>query len=611
MIIDKIVAYDTETNGLDPLIHKPFLHIIQDDTTTKLYTEYEERYWQEFKGLEEKIKELEGKEDQSSRLRLQYRKNRLQKLVDFKPSFDLTELRDYLCDPKISKVAHNAVFDISMAAQAGIAVEGFWMDTVVALHLINEREPKDLAYGSRKYCSQYKEADPVLEWFTDRGITKVNRNYEMVPWDIMLPYGGQDGVVTLELLFRLKPILENNGLWDLFIQECNLIPILVKARRRGFKADIPYFEDLSPKFAIEVSKAKERVFDVAGFEFNLNSSMQLGDFLRSQGVVLPETKKSIATRKQKPETAPRYSTKKEVLEKIFHPAVEHVMVYRKKEKIKSTFIDAIIRKHIDGIVHASLNQSGTVSGRFSSARPNMQNLPKKDPIIRNGFIARDGYVNLYPDYKSAEYVCYADYVRDLWLSDQLMQGADFHQITADTIPSLAGDRKRAKDINFGIIYGMGVDALAGKLKVTVPEAAEILRDYFARFPKAEIFIEEVKNAVKQRGYLVNRFGRRYHLFRGEAYMGVNRLCQGTIADLVKYAMIKVARKIEVFDARIIMMVHDEIITEVHKSQYQEVMPLVKAEMEATPPGMFSLPFRVDMSYSETSWAKAEEVTNDR
>ncbi len=200
MITDKIVAYDTETNGLDPMRNSPFLHIIYDGEKTKLFMESEIRYEKEFKALEDKIKLLEGKEDSSSKLRLSYRKNRLQKLIDFKPQFNFDELRDYICNPKITKVAHNATFDIMMAWKAGIIVEGPWLDTVIGLHLVNEREPKDLAWGSRKYCSTYKEADPVLEWFNNYGITKVNRNYEDVTVDIKFPYRGQDGVVNLELL---------------------------------------------------------------------------------------------------------------------------------------------------------------------------------------------------------------------------------------------------------------------------------------------------------------------------------------------------------------------------------------------------------------------------
>jgi DNA polymerase-1 len=380
--------------------------------------------------------------------------------------------------------------------------------------------------------------------------------------------------------------------------ELPLVDILKKANRNGILIDPPYFEKLSKKYHQELEVIEKHIWDLAGEEFNINSPKQMGEVLFD--------KMRLSTKGLKKTAGGARSTRESELVKLRdeHEIIDEILSYRELQKMLSTYIDTI--PHMvgdDGRVHAKLHQAGTTTGRFSSSDPNMQNIPNTGDLgkaIRKGFVAEKGYSFVALDYSQIEMRVLAVLSGDEKLQDIFKKGEDVHAAVAAHVFDVAEDdvtkdmRRQAKVINFGIIYGMGVNALKENLGTDRKEAQEFYNNYFEKFPTIADYFETVKALARKVGYSETFFGRRRYFsgmkssipyIRAQAErMAMNAPIQGTAADIIKIAMQKaekkvVAEKLE-DDARILLQIHDELVYEVKDEKIAEVSAILKDAMES-------------------------------
>jgi len=560
---------------------------------------------------------------------------------------DAEKFRKYLEDPNIIKIMHNGKFDILMMKSVGIEVKGLIYDTMIAAHLLDENNSCSLKYCASRYVGERKQSDEINNWFIANKIKKADRNYADVPMEIMEDYARADAELTYKLFFILKPLLEEQDLWELFEQECNLIYPLVDMYCRGLQIDVPYFAASRQGFVDEALVLEKQIIETAKQDFNILSNTQLGNLLVRAGVDLPLTKTG------KP------SVSKDSLAKVSHPLVQDILKYRTLMKFISTFIDSLVNKSVNGIIHSELWAQGTVTGRFSSSDPNLQNIPKPDEdvknseVIRKGFTCREGYVNFYFDFSQQEYRVFLDYIKEEDIIHEInVNKIDFHTLVYNEMKDSIKDRKATKTFNFMLIYGGGALKLAGMLGlkasdqdlidwqnneprmmelykngdwllsflikkgsveqsmhtvencIRVGKALEIKDKYFSRFTKVKPFMKLVADTIKFRGYVRNKFGRRRRLRSSESYKAPNALIQGGCADYIKNRMIEVYKLLSSLRSSMLFQIHDELIVEVHLDELH-VVEKIKEIMEDCH-RWFKVNLDVDVEYSTTNWADKKE-----
>ena len=500
--------------------------------------------------------------------------------------------RKSLEDPSITKIMHNAKFDILMMKSMGIKVKGTVYDTMIAAHLLDENNSCSLKYCAEHYLGERKQSDEINEWFIGEKIKKADRNYADIPDHIIIPYAIADAKLTYKLFFVLKPLLKEQGLWELFEQECKLIECLVDMFMEGVKIDVPYFEKIREEHVTRADSLEKKIYETAECEFNILSSKQLANILMRSGVNVPKTEKG------------NPSVSKASLEIIDHPLVSDILEYRHTIKFISTFIDAMLTKNINGNIHCELWAQGTTTGRFSSSNPNMQNIPKADKTIRRGFVCREDFTNFYFDYNSQEYRVFLDYVKEEKLIDKVNnENANFHDIVLEELFEYVKDapdpRIQIKILNFMLIYGGGVNKLADLLKVSWEKANTIKKEYFKKFTKVKPFLNLVNQTIKWKGYVTNRFGRRRRLRSSEGYKAPNALVQGSCADYIKNRMVEVHKFLIPYKSNMILQIHDELVVEIHESE-RHLVPKIKDIMEDCHK-WFIVNLTVDVEYTETNW----------
>jgi DNA polymerase-1 len=387
----------------------------------------------------------------------------------------------------------------------------------------------------------------------------------------------------------------------------------------GILLDVPYLEAMSRELAEELTRIETAIYGIAGETFNINSPQQLG-VLMFEKLGYPVLKRTQKTRS--------YATGAEILEELAergYPLAEHLLRYRELSKLKSTYIDALpAMVAADGRVHTRYYQAVAATGRISSANPNLQNIPVRTELgqrIRRAFIAPEGRLLLVADYSQIELRVLAHIAGEQALVEAFRAGEDIHRTTAATVfgvaPPLvtAEQRRAAKTINFGILYGMSAFGLAKNLRIGNKEAQEFIDAYLGRFPAVRRYIEETLAAAEATGKVETLYGRvrwlpdiqsKNRALRENARrMAINARIQGTAADLLKKAMIAVARRLaaERPESRLLLSVHDELVLEVPAAEAEDVGRLVKAEMEGV--AELAVPLAVDLG-SGRSWFDAKE-----
>ena len=393
--------------------------------------------------------------------------------------------------------------------------------------------------------------------------------------------------------YKLLEELDRSGQTDLFKNiEMPLAKVLGDMEMVGFSVDVEGLKKMSEELGDRIKVIEKEIYDAVGYEFNLNSPKQLGVALFEE-LGLPAKKK----------TKSGYSTNAEVLEELkhLHPAVSLLLEYRTLAKLKSTYTDGLqecVRE--DGKIHTTFNQTETRTGRISSLEPNLQNIPvrtNEGKRLREFFIAGEGKVLVDADYSQIELRVLASMSGDENMINAFNSGADIHTATAAQVFGLPLDmvtpilRSRAKAVNFGIVYGIGAFSLAKDIGVTRKEADDYIKSYLATYPKVAAYMESTINDAKQNGYVTTLFGRKRYLPELQNSNGMirafgervarNAPIQGTAADVIKLAMVKVFNRLEkqVPTAKLILQVHDELIVECSENDAELVCGILKEEME--------------------------------
>ena len=415
----------------------------------------------------------------------------------------------------------------------------------------------------------------------------------------------------------LEDELEKSKQTDLYREiEFPLCRVLYEIEKEGFSVDVAALKDFSARLGEMQAEIAERIYMLAGEEFNINSPKQLGNILFEK-LGFPHAKK----------TKSGYSTNAEVLEKLrpYHPIIGDILDFRQYGKLKSTYADGLAAAADEnGKVHTSFRQALTTTGRLSSTEPNLQNIPVKTELgreFRKFFIAgSEDYVLLDADYSQIELRLLAAISGDEAMTEAFLSGYDIHSATAMKIFGVSADqvtidlRKRAKAVNFGIVYGMGDFSLATDLKISRMDAKKYIDGYLGAYPKVSEYLKNVVASAKQDGFVTTLFGRRRYIpelsstKKMEVAFGervaMNSPIQGTAADIIKLAMVNIDRKLKEggYDARLILQVHDELIIESHKDCAHAVRELMQTEMENAV--KFSVPLTVEIAEG-ASWYEAK------
>jgi DNA polymerase-1 len=431
-------------------------------------------------------------------------------------------------------------------------------------------------------------------------------------------YLGEKTDVTVALKEMLTTELQRDpALVDIYDRiELPLIPVLERMEARGIRIDVALLHEMSAKMALQLAQLEKEIYAEAGTDFNINSPQQLAHILfeKLQYPVLKKTKGTKAS-----------STNVEVLQELAghgFAAPRLILLHRELHKLKSTYIDSLpqlVAK--DGRVHTSFNQAVAATGRLSSSDPNLQNIPIRTELgreIRKAFIAEDGNVLLAADYSQVELRILAHISQDAELIETFRRGADIHRATASKMFNIAEDelthdqRRAAKTINFGVLYGMSAFRLSNELNIPTGQAKDFIDAYFARYPKIQEYLDRTLEEARRTGKVTTLFGRVRYIpeihnksftVRGNAErMATNAPIQGTAADILKLAMIALDKRLDDAGA-MLLTVHDEIVIEVAESRAEDVAGIVKETMENIFP--LAVPLQVDAHYGR-SWYDAKE-----
>ncbi|MFW6163749.1 MAG: DNA polymerase I [Planctomycetota bacterium] len=529
----------------------------------------------------------------------------------------LDGLRPVLEDPDLPKGGQNIKYDMVVLANHGVDLQGVAFDTMVESYLLDPsaRQHK-LDVLAMKHLSL--KMTPITELI---GKGKAQISMAEVPVEQASAYACEDADVTLRLHHLFLPQLDEHGLADLYAQvEVPLIPVLARMERRGVRVDLELLAELSARFAEQIAELERAIWELAGEQFNINSTQQLG-------AILFETLEIHKARGQRlRRTKTGYATSVAALEPYADvPIVQKVLEYRSLTKLKSTYIDAFpaLVHPETGKIHTSFNQTVTATGRLSSSEPNLQNIPIRTELgrgVRKAFIPSTPQRRLLSaDYSQIELRVLAHLSGDPTLAGAFRRGEDIHRRTASEIFDVPMDdvspelRSRAKAINFGIVYGMGPQRLARDTGISLEEARGFIDRYFERYPKIKEFIDTTIADAERDGYVSTLLGRRRampELFSENAgqraageRIAVNTPIQGTAADLIKVAMVRLdARLRERYpEAWMILQVHDELVFDVPEAQVEEVGALVREEMEGAIE--LDVPLKVDIAVAQ-NWAKA-------
>ena len=503
----------------------------------------------------------------------------------------LKKLKPWLEDKDAKKIGHNLKYDSHVFANHGIELNGTDFDSMLESYVLNSTATR---HNLNAVAKRYLNMDTTsYEDVAGKGAKQIGFN--QVSLEDAIPYAAEDADVSLQLHQTLHPkLMAMNSLAKLYTDiEAPLLKVLQTIERNGVLIDESMLEKQSDQFAITLKELESKVHSLAGAEFNLSSPKQLQEILYDK-LSLPILKK---TPKGQPSTA------ESVLQRLAgdFPIVQTILKYRTTAKLKTTYTDKLplMVNQNTGRVHTSYHQAVTATGRLSSSDPNLQNIPIRTvegKRIRQAFIAPNGFQILAADYSQIELRIMAHNSQDPGLLDAFQAGLDIHQATAAEIFAVdlesvsAEQRRSAKAINFGLIYGMSAFGLTRQLGITRGDAQEYIELYFARYPQVKIYMDAIRKQARESGFVETVFGRRLYLpdidsrnYQRRQYAersAINAPMQGTAADIIKKAMIDLERQLveESIDAKIIMQVHDELVLEVKDNSVDAVSELVTEAM---------------------------------
>ena len=489
----------------------------------------------------------------------------------------LDALRRPLTDPAIPKVGHNLEYDYTVLARLGLAAQPLAFDTMIAEWLCNPAS-HNLGLKNLAWVRLGVEMTEISQLI---GTGKSQRSMAEVPIAEVAPYASADAEVCLRLKAQLEPELEQKGQLTLFHElEMPLVPVLAHMEMAGVLLDLEFLGALSEQLARRLAELEKELYRHVGHPFNLNSTQQLSDVLFGElGLKPPEGGRKTASG--------HFSTAAPVLEALRedHPVVSLILEQRELSKLKSTYADTLPQQvnPVTGRVHTSYSQTGSVTGRLASSEPNLQNIPIRTELgreIRRAFVAAPGHLLLSVDYSQIELRIVAHMAGDKAMIKAFKEDQDIHAATAAAVFGVDPEqinpemRRRAKAVNFGLIYGMTPFGLTRATDFTLAEAEEFVKVYFERFPGVRRYLDEVRVKAAEAGYVETLLGRRRyfpefaagapHNIRARAEReATNSPIQGTAADIIKRAMLGLPEALQEagLAARMLLQVHDELVFE--------------------------------------------------
>jgi DNA polymerase-1 len=533
------------------------------------------------------------------------------------PIYNFRLLKEIFEDEKIKKYGHDLKYDLEVLRKNGINLAGVAFDTMIAAYLLN---PGARAYNLDNLVKAKlgRKITPIVKLIGE-GRKKIT--LEEVPEEDMAKYSGERAEATWRLVEVLKTELKENNLLKLFREiEMPLLPVLAKMEIDGVKIDTDLLKKYSVMAKKDLEKISEKIFKAAKTKFNIDSPIQLREILFDK---LKISTAGIGRGKT------GISTAAGELEKIkgAHPIINLIMEYRELAKLQSTYFEALpeMVDPANGRIHTSFNQTITATGRLSSSNPNLQNIPVRSEtgqVIREAFVAPKGFKIIAADYAHIELRIIASLANDETMIAAFRSGADIHRQTASQIWGIPPEkvtseiRQAAKTINFGVTYGMGARGLAEGAGITFEEAKEFIVKYFTVYEGVRNFLDETRETARDLGYVETFFGRRRYLpeiyspvpqIRAEAErMAINMPVQGTAADLMKLAMIKIADGLPKIsqDSKMILQVHDELVFEVPEREVKKVARFIKESMEKIIE--LKVPIIAAVEYGN-NWGKMEKM----
>ncbi|REL37655.1 DNA polymerase I [Rhodohalobacter sp. SW132] len=482
------------------------------------------------------------------------------------------------------KIAHNYKYDYLVLRRAGLKLKGPVFDTMVAAYLIDGTQKLSMDALAKSHL--HYEPVSIEKVIGKKG--KSQKSMDQIPYDQVSDYACEDADVTLQLFKKFSEKLEEDELMEIAEEiEFPLIRVLGEMERHGVSIDVEMLNGFSEDLTKDLEALEKKIFEETGEEFNLNSPKQLGEVLFDK-LGLPAGKKT---------KTGQYSTNESVLTKLAaeYEVPSMVLDYRSLSKLLSTYVDSLPKlvNPETGRIHTELNQTVAATGRLSSSNPNLQNIPirtERGREIRKAFVPADGFKMLAADYSQVELRVIASISQDENMMQAFKNGEDIHARTAKEIFGLdslddvdPNQRRKAKEVNFGIPYGVSAYGLASRLGISNSEGKEMIDQYFERFPGIQNYIDETVKQAKEDGYVTTLMGRRRYIpdinsrnwnVRGFAERtAINMPIQGTAADIIKLAMIKIQDYLQenAFTSKMLLQVHDELIFEIAHDE-QDTLP---------------------------------------
>lgn len=532
-------------------------------------------------------------------------KERDEILAVFKPLFE---------NERIEKVGQNIKFDYHILTNYGIELKGRLFDTMIAHYLIQA----DMRHNMTVLAETYLNYTPIkIESIIGKG--KAQLNMRDLPPIKIKKYACEDADITWQLKTVFEPLLKDDDLISLFREiEMPLVSVLAKMERQGINLDRESLQLFSKELESSVKEIQDEIFDIAGTEFNISSPKQLGEILFDHIKIDNKAKKT---------KTGQYSTSEEVLSKLKkkHPIVEKVLNFRSLQKLRSTYVDALpeLVNPNTHRIHTSFNQAVAATGRLSSNNPNLQNIPirtERGREVRKAFVPRDdNHILLAADYSQVELRLIAEMSKDPVMVEAFKHGLDIHTATASKVFNVPLKdvtkemRSNAKTVNFGIIYGVSAFGLSQQSSLSRKEASEIIKNYFATYPKLKEYMDANIAFAREHGYvktIMNRKRRlkdinsRNSVVRAHAERNaINAPIQGSAADIIKLAMIKIQTEIDALglQSKMLLQVHDELVFDVLKTELPMLKKLIKETMEGVLDS--TVPLVVDIDVGK-SWLEA-------
>ena len=511
------------------------------------------------------------------------REEALETLEIFRPFFEKQD---------IVKIAHNLKFDYKILKQYGIEVEGAIFDTMIAHYLLNP----DGRHGMDYLSEIYLHYQPIsIETLIGKG--KKQGTLRSVSIEEQTNYAAEDADVTWQLYELFAPQLKKENLEDLFFKvEMPLMKVLAKMELEGVSLDKQWLEQESKDLEDDLRKLELKIFELSGEEFNINSPKQMGEILFEKIQLDPKAKKT---------KTGQYATSEDVLQKLSakHDIIKYILEYRTYQKLKSTYVDALplqIDKD-DHRVHTNFSQTTAATGRLASVNPNLQNIPirtLRGQQIRGAFVAGEGKKIISADYSQIELRLIAEISNEENMILAFQNGEDIHASTASKLFNIPLEevtktqRSQAKTVNFGILYGQGAFALAEQTGLSRTEAKQMIEAYYETYPQLKKFMADQVKKAQELGYVETILHRKRHLkdinsanfvVRAHAERNaVNAPIQGSAADVIKLAMIKIDEKLEEqnLKTKMLLQVHDELLFEAPVEEVEIAKTLIKTEMES-------------------------------